>query len=240
MTDYLDLWQINLNPSNITSESCLSILSNDEQKKAHEFIFQIHQRRYVIGRYCLRVILSYYLNIHPIYIEFIYNKYGKPLLKNRELEFNLSHSNDRAILAINKQSPVGVDIEHTNLEQDFQSLAQEILSEYEYQQFVSLNNSLQKIAFYRAWTCKEAFTKCLGLGFSFDVKCCQVHLIPSEKIKLLSINYPGLNSKNYRIYDIKTHISDYVAVAVNEGEQKQPRYFNFSFNQNEDINFWHI
>lgn len=230
MTDYLDLWHINLNPSNISADNCISILSEDEKNKAFEFAFQKHRRRYIIGRYCLREILSSYLNIHSSKIEFVYNKYGKPFLKKRELEFNLSHSKDQAILAIHKNAPVGIDIEYTNLDLDFINIAQEILSEHEHQQFLSINNnSLQKNAFYQAWTCKEALTKCLGMGFSFNVKYCQVNLRPSENLELLSIDYPGLNVKDYHLYDMTSILLDYYIVAVNYGSKKQPRFFNFSF-----------
>ena|SRR3990167_3686414 len=227
--DHLDLWRIYLNPQNVTVEDCLSALSEDEQKRGFGFVFLQNRTHYFIARFSMRMILSYYLDTKPSKIEFAYNEYGKPFLKNREIEFNLSHCNEQAILAVTHQSLLGIDIEYMNHELDLQPIAQEILSEREYQEFSSLDYPFQTRAFYRAWTCKEAFTKCLGYGLFFDVRCCQVNLNPFEKVDLLSIDCPGLNSQDYHIYDIRTNISDYIAVTVNKGGRKQLRYFDFSF-----------
>ena len=181
----------------------------------------------MICRYSLRNILSYYLNVQPTKIEFVHNTYGKPFIKNKELEFNVSYRNEHALLAVTRQSVIGIDIEHMSHELDLYPMARIIFSAREYQDFLSLDYRSKYQAFYQAWTCKEAFTKCLGWGLSFDVKCCQVNLKSPKKVELLSITYPQLTAQDYQVYDVKTDVSDYIAVAVTQGDLKQLRYFNF-------------
>ncbi|MDP1608869.1 MAG: 4'-phosphopantetheinyl transferase superfamily protein [Chlamydiales bacterium] len=216
-----------MNPQNITIEECSAQLSSDEQQKACEFVFPHSRKQYIICRYSLRKILSYYLNVQPTKIEFVYNAYGKPSIKNKELEFNLSYRNEHSLLAVTRQSVIGIDIEHMSHELDLFPMARIIFSPSEYQDFLSLDDHSKYQAFYQAWTCKEAFTKCLGWGLSFDVKCCQVNLKSPNKIELLSITYPQLTAENYQAYNVKTDMSDYIAVAVAQGDLKEPRYFNF-------------
>lgn len=178
----------------------------------------------------MRKILSQYLGNTPSSIKFSYNPYGKPYIKNNKIEFNISNSNEYAVLAIGSDTPTGIDIEHENIELDLNNMALAILSKNEYQQFLSFKSTvLQEKAFYRAWTCKEAFTKCLGLGFSFDVRCCQFNLNPLEDLELFSIDCPGLNPADYYITQFNTNVPNYAGVVVNKFARKKLCYYKFVF-----------
>src|SRR5260363_165072 len=59
----------------------------------------------------------------PNALQFSYTSYGKPILKEYpRLQFNLSHSHDRAIYAFTLDMAIGVDIEYQNSQCDVESI----------------------------------------------------------------------------------------------------------------------
>lgn len=223
---FLDIWRINLDIDAPSTHECLDILSADEQHKAFNYKFSRDQKHYIAGRYALRLILSRYISIMPNRINFIYNQYGKPFLKNREIEFNLSHSKNQALLVISN-ALCGIDIEFKNMDLNLLELASEILCTKEYKQFASLTPMQQKEIFYHIWTCKEAFVKCLGLGFSFDVKNCQLQISTPSQLELISIKSEEYAHKNYYLYDIKTNDKNYIAKVISVYPYKKIQYKYF-------------
>src|SRR5579863_8588690 len=102
----VDLWTVSL-----TSPSP-SHLSEDEIARANRFKFEEDRIRWTRARSALRVILSRYAGDDPARLAFIYGEHGKPaLLPVSEIEFNLSHAGDWAMIAVSRSIPVGVDIE---------------------------------------------------------------------------------------------------------------------------------
>jgi len=204
---------------------CCCLLSSEERKRAFEFAFSRRRKQYIMSRYSMRTILSFYLNVHPKEIAFTYNDYGKPSINATDFEFNLTYRNEHALLAVTHHSPVGIDMEQMSHDLDLEPMARMIFSPQEYRDFLSLDDISKHRALYHAWTCKEAFTKCLGWGLSFDLKCCQVHLqAPPE---LLSISHPQFKAQDYQLYEVQTDLPDSIAVAVTQGDPKQLRYFDF-------------
>src|SRR5580692_8279906 len=105
-TRTVDVWTIPL-----TRESP-SHLSEDEVARANRFRFEEDRIRWIRARSSLRLILSRYAGDDPARLVFRYGKHGKPaLLPFTDIEFNLSHAGDWAIIAIARSIPVGVDIE---------------------------------------------------------------------------------------------------------------------------------
>jgi 4'-phosphopantetheinyl transferase len=102
----VDLWTISLtNPSP-------THLSEDEIARANRFRFEADRIRWIRARSSLRMILSRYAGDDPSKLAFIYGKHGKPaLLPFSEIEFNLSHAGDWAMIAVTRGVPTGVDIE---------------------------------------------------------------------------------------------------------------------------------
>jgi 4'-phosphopantetheinyl transferase len=98
------------------------LLSRDEQARADRLRFEQLQRRFIVGRGILRVILGRYLNVSPEEVEFEYHPNGKPALSSRLLHaalcFNLSHSDELLLLAVTYHRAVGIDLEtiHSDLE----------------------------------------------------------------------------------------------------------------------------
>lgn len=98
--------------------------------------------------------------------KFVYNEYGKPSLENnRELHFNISHSDSLAVCAIAK-SPIGVD---TELIRKFpERVMARCFTEREIE-FVKQSRS-SEISFFQLWTLKESYIKAIGMGLSYPMK----------------------------------------------------------------------
>ncbi len=125
------------------------------------------------------ILLRYVLNIHnPVNLkelEFGYNEYGKPRIKNVEdLFFNLSHSGDWIICGIGN-SNIGVDVEeHKRINFD---IAERFYTREEYNLLIRTPKDDQLSMFYKLWTLKESYIKAVGKGLgiplnSFSFKLC--------------------------------------------------------------------
>jgi len=149
----VDLWTVSLkNPSP-------GHLSEDEIARANRFKFEEDRIRWTRARSSLRVILSRYAGDDPARLAFIYGEHGKPaLLPFSDIEFNLSHAGDWAMIAVARSIPVGVDIERIRPNVDMVPLLQRLGE-------TDLPNAMQEL--YQVWTRREAKSKAAG-GALFD------------------------------------------------------------------------
>jgi 4'-phosphopantetheinyl transferase len=56
----------------------LRILSRDERERAHRFHFEVDQRRAVMGRGYLRLLIGQILDLPADKLQFEYDEFGKP------------------------------------------------------------------------------------------------------------------------------------------------------------------
>jgi 4'-phosphopantetheinyl transferase len=181
---HVDLWLFSIDPSHYDLKNFIPILSIEEQEKAKKFHFPIDQKKYVISHGIMRQLIGSYIPCHPRDIRCHLNAFGKPELvtPSSTLHFNLSHSEQLGALAI-ATCPVGADIEQIKRLDDYVSLTRHFLSTKERDYFGQLPYSQQQLAFYRAWTRKEAYIKAIGMGLSYPVE--QVTISFDEQPKLL-------------------------------------------------------
>lgn len=93
------------------------------------------------------------------------NEFEKPFYKEYpEIHFSLSHSGVMAMCAISDR-PVGCDVEKIR-ERDL-DIAKRFFTSEEYDLIKSQKtDELQTKMFFRIWTLKESFVKCIGTGLS--------------------------------------------------------------------------
>jgi hypothetical protein len=82
------------------------LLSPREQARASRFLITAKRRRFEATRTHLRRLLGV-----PATQEFAYTENGKPYLPDSSLKFNVSHSENYALIGIAESIEVGVDIE---------------------------------------------------------------------------------------------------------------------------------
>src|ERR1041385_7442365 len=78
-------------------------LSMDDRGRADRFKFESDRRRFCVARASLRLILGRYLQTKPGRLQLETGEFGKPFLADKKrtqgLRFNLSHSNQFALIA---------------------------------------------------------------------------------------------------------------------------------------------
>lgn len=125
---------------------------------------------FIASHAAVRAILARYLSAPAANIEFISGGNGKPSLApslaGSGLEFNLSHSHQAALFAVAGQREVGVDIEWVKADFVFDDIAERFFTPREGSALRALPSALQRQAFYKCWTSKEAFLKAKGTGLS--------------------------------------------------------------------------
>ncbi|MBE9249740.1 4'-phosphopantetheinyl transferase superfamily protein [Dolichospermum sp. LEGE 00240] len=182
------IWRINLNSDELQLQSFRETLSSDEIARAERFYFPEHRQRFMAGRGTLRTILGQYLDIAPKQVEFEYQPRGKPLLAakfaDQGLLFNLSHSQDLALLGVSYQHQIGVDLEYIRTMSDLEGLAKRFFSAREYEYLRLLSPAQQQQIFFRYWTCKEAYLKATGDGL-VQLEEIEIDLTPNQPSKLL-------------------------------------------------------
>ncbi len=176
----IDLWQFSLEEELVASDH---ILNSEEKARANRFYFDKHKRRFSTSRTAVRIILSRYLNIPPEQLEFTYNPQGKPsVINSQKLQFNLSHTEDLALLAVGKNYSLGVDIERYSA-RPYEGIAEHLFSEQELQDLIKAPQALKAALFFHVWAQKEAFIKACGLGLSYPTKEFTVPTIfPSKQL----------------------------------------------------------
>lgn len=179
----IHLWLLDLSPDEETVSSLLAQLSRDERERAARLVLPKIRQQFVTARGRLRQILASYLSALPEELLFSYGKHGKPSLTpphDTPFHFNLSHSGDLALLAVNLNRPIGVDIELAKPERPFLKLAERFFSPAERDAMRGLHPDQVQDAFYACWTRKEAYLKAVGTGLATPLDAFDVTMAPGE------------------------------------------------------------
>lgn len=164
------VWQVDLDLAEESVNDLKSLLSDDEITKGDRFHFAHHRRRYIVARGMLRKILGRYLEVKPDQIEFQYTDKGKPFLSSKKhtnnFQFNLSHSEEKAIYGVTLNRWIGVDIEKQRPIKDILALTNRFFCPQEAALIQSLPDEERAQIFFQLWTAKEAYLKGMGTGIS--------------------------------------------------------------------------
>ncbi len=152
-------------------------LSCERRKRADRFKRAEKKSLSVAAGYLLEKTLEELFGIPAGTAEYLVGEYGKPMLAQKpELRFNLSHSGNMVMLAVETDtnegacSFLGCDVERIR-EIDF-DIAERFFtageSDYVKKHLAQGTLTGQK-AFFRLWTLKESFIKALGRGLSLPL-----------------------------------------------------------------------
>lgn len=186
-------------------QEILSCLSRDELDRAARFLTENPRLEFLRGRHILRCLLAARLAVGPDRLIFGYGPYGKPFLRSpvtvQDLHFNISHSGGQIVIALCNGRRVGVDIERVVSEADWLSVARTQYSVAEVSYLMSLPMEQRASAFYRLWTCKEAFLKATGQGLNDNIAEIEVRLHPGQDPELKA---PPSAANDHRTWLIRT------------------------------------
>lgn len=154
----LHLWRADLGTVLVDASS----LSPDEQARSEHF------RR---TRSLLRCLLGQYLNQVPVNLRFSYGANGKPSLAAGQspevLYFNLTHTDNLALVAVTAVAEAGVDAERVRPVAHAGKIARRFFSAAE---IAWLDAEPSADHFFQLWTRKEAWLKAQGAGLFLPSK----------------------------------------------------------------------
>ncbi len=141
-----------------------SLMSKSKKERVDRFRFVEDKKRTVAGEMLARKMISEYCGVSPEAIAFEVAENGKPYAKGLNVHFNISHSGDFVVCAVDN-NPVGIDIEKVRPIDYF--VIKRVCSEQELNEINQLlDNKSETISnptvlqkFFEIWTKKEATYK---------------------------------------------------------------------------------
>ena len=159
-------------------QGAMTLLSDEERRRAGLFAHPRPRQRFVVARAELRRQIGTRLEVPARSVEFTCGPCGKPRLARRygsqDLRFNVSHSGGVAALAFARGREVGVDVEAVRAVPEAERIAAALCTPAERSALQSLGEDERLRGFLRWWTRKEAYVKAQGSGLggpldAFDV-----------------------------------------------------------------------
>jgi 4'-phosphopantetheinyl transferase len=160
----LDIWLMNLDDVPCQPD-CLDAA---ETTRLNKFKFDLGRQQYCRTHSSMRAILGRYLNCSAGDIPIMVSAGGKPRISYNPppLHFNLSHSENTALLVVRAGHEVGIDVEMSRNMTNIDRLAKRTFRNDE---IILLEQSgWDNKLFFEFWTRMEARQKCLGRGVFGD------------------------------------------------------------------------
>ena len=206
-TDEIHIWVAVLEQPVSRLQRLAETLSGEERIKADHFHFERDRRYYTARRGILRAILGSYLNVDSSLLTFRLGKYRKPELSgtfgNGRIHFNVSYCDWIAVFAFTRDREIGVDIEFLHDISGMEQIVERLFSARENELFRSLGEDQKREAFFKGWTCKEAFIKAVGEGLFRPLDRFDVSLLPGGPTKLLRVEGDAGEARAWSIQDLK-------------------------------------
>lgn len=191
------------------------VLSADEQARAVRFRLPLVASRFVVGRARLREVLAAVLGAEPAGLVFRAGPRGKPELSPPgPLRFNLSHSDDVALLALATGQDVGVDVERVRPERDHLGLARRFFAPGERAAVEAAPPEERPAVFMAVWTRKEAFVKGLGGGLTIPLARFEVSPEPGATDALRAVAWDATLRAAWTLVDLAPGLGWAGALAV--------------------------
>lgn len=146
----------------------VGILSLEEQNKAERLQLEADRRRFLASRLFLRRLLGYYSGLPPESIQIEHSPRGKPYWRDppQPIQFNLSHSQERILVALVLKRRIGVDLEWIRPVPHWQRIAQRYFCADEQALLAHCPDCERDPLFFQIWTQKEALLKATGSGLA--------------------------------------------------------------------------
>jgi 4'-phosphopantetheinyl transferase len=200
------------------------ILSANELERAGKFYFEKDQKRFIMARAMLRMILSHYVGERPQDLRFNYSAFGKPMLEtnpgNDNISFNLSHSDGMALYAVTLNRHAGIDVEHMRHNIDIEQIAKRFFSFAENSLINNIHEKDRPAMFLKFWTRKEAIIKATGKGVSFPMDQVDVSSITDNFLSTVKLTDENKKSLYLSVRDLFPEQGYAAAIAVTGDECK--------------------
>jgi 4'-phosphopantetheinyl transferase len=163
--DEVEVWIVEVD-ARVDAEPDAATLSKQEAER-YAALDRDTRAIAVTTRAVRRDVLGKRLGVAPKDVQIAEGDDAKPALAGGDLEFNVTHSDRLALIAVARVA-VGIDIERveTIASDEFDDLVAFVLTPRELDELVRLPERERLAAYYRVWTRKEAFVKATGEGIA--------------------------------------------------------------------------
>ena len=167
-----------------------SLMASEKRLRADSCRFEADRNRLVFGDMLAKLALSDFTGAPAESICFALSANGKPYATGISAEFNISHSGELIVCAVDSQK-IGIDVE--KIRPVPSRLVYRVCSEQECDLIFGditankhnmLADRLILERFYQVWTAKEAYCKYIGTGILTDLR-----QIPSNNAKIRTTIY---------------------------------------------------
>jgi 4'-phosphopantetheinyl transferase len=196
-----------------------AILDSDERRRADRYRFDRHRDRFIASRGAVRQLLAEYVGCSPEAIEFEFGERGKPRLAGYHasaISFNMSISRDWALLGLNLEREIGIDIERIDSERADRDIVSHYFAPGEIVELETLQDRDWLQGFFNCWTRKEAFIKATGEGLYRALDSFEVSLAPGESVSLLRVENCAVSAGAWQMRDL-AKVPGYAGALVVEG-----------------------
>lgn len=222
------VWSIPLGVREEILAALRDVLDDDERQRAARFHFERDARRFVVAHGAVRFLLAGYAQAQARDLRFQHSSYGKPSLQDplSDFHFSVSHSNDQALFAVARTREVGVDIEWIREDVETDILAERFFSPGERDSLRGLPPDQRVAAFFRCWSCKEAFLKAQGVGLSRSLDSFDVDVNVGCPARLIATRPDASEAERWSLRELAIAKGYAAAVAVDGafGELSTLRY----------------
>mgnify|MGYP000063991965 CR=1 FL=1 len=161
-----------------------TLMDAKERERWQRFLMPKSRLIHLVARALLRTTLSRYADVEPTHWRFEANDYGRPSIAapeiDRDLRFNLSHTDGLVVLAIAEGCEIGIDVETLDRQFDTAQIAPTVFEASELNAFQSAPEHQRCDLFFAFWTLKEAYIKARGMGASLPLDGFAFDLSPAH------------------------------------------------------------
>lgn len=156
----IEVWLLEFDTDATQRSDDWSLLSVNEKIRAQRFRQQQDRVRFIMTRAALRRLLAERVMTPPDILRIATDCFGKPHLQTHSgIQFNISHADGFALIALSTQGEIGIDIEKRH--RDVTGLDVHVLSPMERVRGIWSSRNLIEL-----WVVKEAVLKALGFGIA--------------------------------------------------------------------------
>ena len=179
----VSLWWCSLALATTEIASIERWLSEAEHTRMNRFGNDALRARYAAGRASLRWLLGRTLDIEPGRVPIVRGTRGRPRLATTDdIDFNVSHTADAALIAIAELTRIGVDIEREDRVINVDGIARKFLTPRERAALAPLDPDAARRRVLRLWTCKEASSKATGDALSAPFARIDIEIEPQLRL----------------------------------------------------------
>ncbi len=224
------VWCVDLDRPAAVVEQLAGCLSSDERRRSQRFMREADRRRFLVSHAALRSILGIYLDVPGGDVEIALSPTGKPELASHlaqnGLQFNLSHSEEIALVAVSFNREVGIDVERIRPLGEMESIVERDFAAAERDAWLGLPDDQRIAAFFRCWTRKEAYLKARGVGLSLGLDQFEVSFSSDESVGIVRDVDANDAARQWRFYDVSPR-ENYLAACVTRPHAKTVQAFDW-------------